>query len=131
MAAVLEADAMVLWDKIRLWEWEVDSTCGVPDLGFLMEEKFNVLAEAALRVMDNFARQLGRATSEKTKPGQQLILMLGQCLDCLHLLPMTCTHAIVLGAHVQRLTLELWGFVNYYTVIVGRLEMPTLRRKPD
>ncbi|KAL6300154.1 hypothetical protein BKA93DRAFT_752913 [Sparassis latifolia] len=88
MAAVLEADVMVLWDKIRLWEWEVDSTCSVPDLGFLMEEKFNALAEAAL-----------------------------QCLDHLHLLPMTCTHAITLGAHVQCLTLELWGFVNYCTVI--------------
>ncbi|KAL6300831.1 hypothetical protein BKA93DRAFT_828788 [Sparassis latifolia] len=117
--------------KIRLWEWEVDSTCGVPDLGFLTEEKFNMLAEAALRVMDNFARQLGRATSEKMKPGQQLILMLGQCLDRLHLLPTTCTHVIALRAHVQCLTLELWGFVNYYTVVVGQLETPTLRRKPD
>ncbi|GBE80380.1 hypothetical protein SCP_0300950 [Sparassis crispa] len=131
MAAVLEADAMVLWDKIRLWEWEVDSTCSVPDLGFLTEEKFNALAEAALRVMDNFTRQLGRATSEKMKPGQQLILMLGQCLDRLHLLPMTCTHVIALGAHMQHLTLKLWGFVNYYNVVVGRLEMPTLHRKPD
>ncbi|GBE84377.1 hypothetical protein SCP_0603560 [Sparassis crispa] len=69
--------------------------------------------------------------SEKNKAGMQLLLMLTQCLDRLHLLPTSCNHTIVLGAHVQCLTLKLWGYVNYYSVIVSRLETPTLHGSAD
>ncbi|KAL6302303.1 hypothetical protein BKA93DRAFT_751361 [Sparassis latifolia] len=116
LQSVVEADAMVLWDTIRVWEWEVDTTCGVPELGFLVEDKLKALTEMAL---------------QKNKAGMQLLLMLAQCLDRLHLLPTSCNHAIALGAHVQCLTLELWGYVNYYSVVVGHLETLTLHGSAD
>ncbi|KAL6298780.1 hypothetical protein BKA93DRAFT_830413 [Sparassis latifolia] len=131
LQSVVEADAMVLWDKIRVWEWEVDTTCRVPELGFLVEDKLKALTETALRVTHRFKHKLGNTVSEKNKAGMQLLLMLVQCLDRLHLLLTSCNHAIMLGAHVQCLTLELWGYVNYYSVIIGHLKTPTLHGSVD
>ncbi|KAL6298964.1 hypothetical protein BKA93DRAFT_830298 [Sparassis latifolia] len=95
-------------------------------LDFLVEDKLKALTEMALHVTHRFKHKLGDTVSEKNKAGMQLLLMFAQCLDHLHLLPTSCNHAIALGAHVQHLTLELWGYVNYYSVIVGHLETPTL-----
>ncbi|GBE89742.1 hypothetical protein SCP_1700670 [Sparassis crispa] len=126
LQSVVEADAMVLWDKIRVWKWEVDTTCSMPELGFLVEDKLKALTETALRVTHRFKHKLGDMVSEKNKVGMQLLLMLAQCLDRLHLLLTSCNHVIALSAHVQHLTLELWRYVNYYSVVVGHLETLTL-----
>ncbi|GBE84378.1 hypothetical protein SCP_0603570 [Sparassis crispa] len=59
LQSMVEADVMVLWDKIWVWEWEVDTTCGVPELGFLVEDKLKELTETALHVTHRFKHKLG------------------------------------------------------------------------
>ncbi|OBZ69378.1 hypothetical protein A0H81_10633 [Grifola frondosa] len=66
----------------------------------------------------------GAMYEEKKKVGYQQALMLQQCVDCLHLLPTGPDTVIVLATHIQRLALEIAGYITWLNILIPRLSEP-------
>lgn len=106
----------VFFQDIPSWFWQEDSECGVPDLGFLKHNDImDSLSSGAGNVISRFEQA---PYPEKKEHGWHLVLLIRNALDRLRVIPSGWTHAIITARHVQRLCLELLGYITYLTDVV-------------
>ena len=113
----------VLWRTLCKQDWELDD-CSVIGVGFLHRELEQRLAEEALEAMKQFR---GLRSNQRDRKGWNdigdfLVLCLRHTLDRLRCLPAVPGVTISLAAHVQRLTLELFGLVEWLGKVFERVK---------
>ncbi|KAH9910924.1 uncharacterized protein BXZ73DRAFT_93508 [Epithele typhae] len=112
----------ILWSLLMpSRDWVEDGTVGVPGLGFLKADVRNDLTNGARYATDAF-QQVSGLTPERRAYGDQLCLVVSQCLDRMNRLPSYAPVAVAVGAHLQRVGLELLGLRTYLTVLLPRLD---------
>ncbi|KAI0745215.1 hypothetical protein C8Q76DRAFT_607355, partial [Earliella scabrosa] len=112
----------VLWRELDPdKDWAEDHAAGMIGSGQLtsdLRDSLFVTAQAALDKVETM--------SDVTRPRaafvRELALALRQCLERMERLPGSAALCIALGAHIQRLSLELHGLHTYLTVVLPRLE---------
>ncbi|KAH9927713.1 uncharacterized protein B0H18DRAFT_1210474 [Fomitopsis serialis] len=116
-----ETNVRCMFDVVDPSCWAADTTCGVPDLGFLSPRYLNLLKSTAQRVIIKY-QTCGDDKEEKQKQfGYHLSQTIYQALDQLFILLTWRTHAVALASHVQRLTLELCGLIVLFDVVQPRV----------
>ncbi|RDX43310.1 hypothetical protein OH76DRAFT_1361389, partial [Lentinus brumalis] len=100
----------VLWVTIQKTDWKV-LNCGVLGVGLLHSDLEDMLVDAGQEAIGRL-HELGD-TGRWRKQGQFLIVCLNHTLDTLRTLPAVQGVIITLAAHVQRLTLEIWGLIKW------------------
>ncbi|OJT03263.1 hypothetical protein TRAPUB_6130 [Trametes pubescens] len=111
----------VLWEDLRPdVHWTEDPETGVKGLGFLTKDIRNALVDAAELIL-----AATEAYCTGTEPirahGRFLRMLLRQVVDRMNRLPSTSGIAVAVGAHVQRLGLELEGILGYINTFEPRL----------
>ena len=101
----------VLWRAIVPQDWKVQN-CGVDGMGLLEEELLASLTSAAEEAIGRFY-DLTPFAGAWQRQGSFLTVCLRHTLDRLRVLPTFRGVTISLAAHVQRLTLEMWGLVKW------------------
>ncbi|KAH9941743.1 uncharacterized protein BXZ73DRAFT_41713 [Epithele typhae] len=101
-------------------DWQEDPTVGVPGLGFLSSELRKNLSKAAQYVSTEF-QNIPDIAAHRRSYGQQLCLVLTQCLDRMNRLPSYAPVAVAVGAHIQRVGLELLGLCTYFHEVFSRI----------
>lgn len=115
---------VVLWRNLRPEEdWYEDRRAGVLSLGYLHRPIVEELNTAVELVVAAF-RSIPGLSGERRVLGDQLCLMLRQCAGRMTRLPSRPGIAVAVGAHVQRLCLELAGLRTYLQVVAPRIEAP-------
>ncbi|KAL1944387.1 hypothetical protein VTO73DRAFT_3572 [Trametes versicolor] len=114
----------VLWRNLRPEEdWYEDRRAGVLSVGYLHPPIIEGLYTAAERAVAAF-RSIPGLSSSRRALGDQLCMMLGQCVGRLSRLPAKPGIAVAVAAHVQRLCLELAGLKIYLEVVTPRIDAP-------
>ncbi|KAI0648455.1 hypothetical protein C8Q79DRAFT_999793 [Trametes meyenii] len=114
----------ILWRNLRPEEdWQEDRRGGVHSLGYLSTLIVEGLACAAEATISGFRSILG-LTSARRALGDQLCLLLRQCIERMCCLPARPAIAVAVAAHVQRLSLELAGLKLYLGVVAARIDSP-------
>ncbi|KAI0644779.1 hypothetical protein C8Q79DRAFT_911688 [Trametes meyenii] len=114
----------ILWRNLRPEEdWQEDCRGGVHSLGYLTMPIVEGLAFAADTAISGFHAISGLSQSRRAL-GQQLCLLLRQCVERMRRLPARPAVAVAVAAHVQRLTLELAGLKLYLEVVAARIDSP-------
>ncbi|KAI9068667.1 hypothetical protein FKP32DRAFT_1561202, partial [Trametes sanguinea] len=101
-------------------DWKVED-CGVRNVGFLKPEVLKPLELEASKAIQSLM-SCHRSRKEWNDVGRFLIVCLRQTLDRVRVLPAPQSVTISLAAHVQHLTLEMYGLRNLLDVILQRLE---------
>ncbi|KAI9062144.1 hypothetical protein FKP32DRAFT_1574511 [Trametes sanguinea] len=101
-------------------DWQVEH-CGVRNVGFLKPEVLKPLELEATKAIQRL-NSCRRDRREWNEVGRFLIVCLCQTLDRVRVLPAPQGVMISLAAHVQRLTLEVYGLRNLLDVMLQRLE---------
>ncbi|RPD55069.1 hypothetical protein L227DRAFT_510622, partial [Lentinus tigrinus ALCF2SS1-6] len=102
----------VLWRTLQLEDWKVVN-CGVIGVGLLDGELLDSLVDAAEEVINRFYEVSSRASGPWRKQATFITICVRHTIDRLRILPAFRGVIISLAAHVQRLTLELWGLVKW------------------
>ncbi len=106
----------MLWRTLGKQDWKPDD-CGVVGVGFLDRELEKELVEEASDVIKRFN---DRRLDYKDYKGWNDI---GDFLVvCLRYLPAVPSVIVSLAAHIQRLTLELFGLVEWLGEVFGRVK---------
>ncbi|KAI1785584.1 hypothetical protein LXA43DRAFT_899421 [Ganoderma leucocontextum] len=113
----------VLWRTLRKQDWKPDD-CGVVGVGFLDRNLEKELAEEASGAMKRFQDHCSDHKDHKgwDEIGDFLVACLRHTLDHLRCLPAVTGVVISLAAHVQRLTLELFGLVEWLGKVCERVK---------
>ncbi|KAI1789693.1 hypothetical protein LXA43DRAFT_892434, partial [Ganoderma leucocontextum] len=113
----------VLWRTLGKQDWKPDD-CGVVGVGFLDSELEKQLADEASDAMKRFQDRGSDHKDHKgwNNIGEFLVVCLRHTLDRLRCLPGVPGVVISLAAHVQRLTLELFGLVEWLGKVVERVK---------
>ncbi|KAI0691933.1 hypothetical protein C8T65DRAFT_711463 [Cerioporus squamosus] len=99
----------IVWVTLqRESDWAPSREAALHAVGFLKEHIRDALSFAASQAIDRFDSFVGRPDHLRSY-GQEIRLLLRKCLDTMRRLPTPASVAIALGAHVQRLSLELDG----------------------
>ncbi|RPD71232.1 hypothetical protein L226DRAFT_446277, partial [Lentinus tigrinus ALCF2SS1-7] len=102
----------VLWRTLQLEDWKVVN-CGVIGVGLLDGELLDSLVKAAEEAINRFYEVSSRASGPWRKQATFITICVRHTIDRLRVLPAFHGVIISLAAHVQRLTLELWGLVKW------------------
>ncbi|TBU25757.1 hypothetical protein BD311DRAFT_798761 [Dichomitus squalens] len=110
----------ILWQTLSPLDWK-PADCGVTGLGFLEKKLENALIDEAV---DTISRYEKCPTDHKawTEIGTFLVICLRHAFDRLRSIPAISGVVISLAAHVQRLTLELSGLVEWLNVVIHRVK---------
>ncbi|TFK84576.1 hypothetical protein K466DRAFT_496324 [Polyporus arcularius HHB13444] len=100
----------ILWTTFKPSDWKVNN-CGVLGVGLLHPDTQDMLIDAVQEVISRL-HELGEDGPWRSQ-GHFLIVCINHTLDCLRLLPAARGVIITLAAHVQRLSLELWGLIKW------------------
>ena len=112
----------ILWRTLSVGDWKADD-CGVPGLGFLDKHLQDGLAQEASECIDRFLETLDSMNCEGWKDiGRFLWVCLRHTVDRLRSIPALPAVIISLAAHVQRLTLELYGLLEWLKVVFKRVK---------
>ena len=113
----------VLWHTLDRHDWTPDD-CGVIGVGFLDRELEKQLASEASDAIGRFRDHRLDHKDHKgwNDVGDFLVVCLQHTLDRLHCLPAAPGVIISLAAHVQRLTLELFGLVEWLSKVFQRVK---------
>ncbi|KAH9910932.1 uncharacterized protein BXZ73DRAFT_1567, partial [Epithele typhae] len=84
-------------------DWAEDVNVGVPGLGFLLPDIRSHLCQAAEYATSKFMTIVG-VPPHRISYGEQLCLVLRQCLERMMRLPSDAVVSIAVGAHIQRVT---------------------------
>lgn len=114
----------ILWANLHpTTHWKEDLETGVKGLGYLDKDTRSALTTVADMV--SAKTEFCCVGTEATRAhGRLLRLLLGQVVDRMTQLPSPPGIAIAVGAHVQRLCLELEGILTYLNVVQPRLNNP-------
>ncbi|KAI1796665.1 hypothetical protein LXA43DRAFT_1089747 [Ganoderma leucocontextum] len=99
--------------------WVQERTIGFSGVGYIVKETRDALlaaAESAIRRCEET-----KAPDNVAKHGRLLIRILRQVVDRMRFYPVTARVAIRVGAHVQRVCLELAGLKMYMEIVDPRL----------
>ncbi|PIL28190.1 hypothetical protein GSI_09727 [Ganoderma sinense ZZ0214-1] len=114
----------ILFTTLRAVDhWAEDAGIAVHGLGLICEEvrdQLRLAAESALAWVDS----LDDANEHSRRYSVYLAMLLRQVIDRMYYLPAVSTRSIAVAAHIQRISLELWGMKTYLTVVVPRMESP-------
>ena len=113
----------VLWRTLSMNDWNPDD-CGVVGVGFLDRELEKQLAGEASDAVQQFRdNRLDHKDHQGWNDiGDFLVVCLQHTLDRLRCLPALPGVIISLAAHVQRLTLELFGLVEWLSKVFERIK---------
>nr|VWO99984.1 Protein SEY1 (EC [Ganoderma boninense] len=112
----------VLWRTLSRLDFEPDD-CGVIGVGFLNRELEKQLSDEASDTVERFLNhRLGQEDHKGWNDiGDFLVVCLRHTLDRLRCLPAVPGIIVSLAAHVQRLTLELYGLVEWLGKVFDRM----------
>lgn len=111
----------ILWVVLRHeTDWLASSTSALKGVGFLKDHIREPLRSAASQAIAAFDTVMGGPDHLRAY-GQELRLVLRQCVDSIQRLPTPPGVAIALGAHIQRLSLELFGIRMYLREVLPRM----------
>ncbi|EIW60901.1 uncharacterized protein TRAVEDRAFT_119303, partial [Trametes versicolor FP-101664 SS1] len=115
----------VLWRNLNPDnDWEADRDAGAAlSVGFLRHSIVVDLTVAAGQVVKAFRAIPGLPTTQR-EIGDQLSLMLRQCVERLSRLPAGRMVTIAVAANVQRLSLELAGLKIFLETVAPRIQTP-------
>ena len=102
-------------------DWEQRNEVMVKGLGFLVQSTRQSLTEAGRFAIERFQAMTG-TRQDIHRYGSFLVMMLRQVMDRMNHVASHPRTAIAVGAHVQRLCLELAGLKTYVQQVVPRLE---------
>ena len=108
---VTEPSVMLFFPLARA-DWTETPQCGVTGLGLVKSEFIQPLGEEALRVCQTV--EALRIPEKAQRLLRQLKVTMRQLFQRLQAVPTTYQHALVAFAHLQRLTLEVFGLMLYY-----------------
>ncbi|KAI0710932.1 hypothetical protein C8Q76DRAFT_624512, partial [Earliella scabrosa] len=108
----------ILWRTFCKNDWKVDN-CGVPGVGFLTPKLQDELANEADAAV---WRYLEHSNTDWHKMGKFLVLCLRHTVDRLRKIPAPPNVIICLAAHIQRLTLELYGLIEWLDEVLDRVK---------
>ncbi|RPD52462.1 hypothetical protein L227DRAFT_514772 [Lentinus tigrinus ALCF2SS1-6] len=112
----------ILWLELRPdSDWVGSPSSALRGVGFLKEHIRDALSFAACQAIERSDTLVGGPDHLRTY-GQDLRLVLRQCLDSVRRLPAPAGVAIALGAHIQRLSLELLGIYTYLREVLPRMQ---------
>ncbi|KAI0705710.1 hypothetical protein C8Q76DRAFT_771335 [Earliella scabrosa] len=112
----------VLWISLcPSRDWIEDRFCGLIGHGFLVESIRSDLHRAAEDIIAR-ARAITGVSPRRMAFVRELILVLQQCVERMRRLPSLPVMAVAVGAHIQRLSLELLGLERYLLIVLPRLE---------
>ncbi|KAI1788282.1 hypothetical protein LXA43DRAFT_974922 [Ganoderma leucocontextum] len=112
----------ILWHTLSPADWKPDD-CGVPGLGFLDKQLQMELVNEANDTVSRFHECLdGNAHKGWDDLGCFLVTCLYQTMDRLRAIPALPGVIVSLAAHVQRLTLELSGLIEWLKVVFVRVK---------
>lgn len=105
-------------------DWVEENSAGFESIGYLQETIRVPLREAASQAVRGFdsARPSGKGLLDH---GKLLIIILRQAVDRMEKIPSTAGTAVAVGAHVQRVCLELAGLRIYQQKVLRRLDSAT------
>ncbi|KAI0689584.1 hypothetical protein C8T65DRAFT_588538, partial [Cerioporus squamosus] len=109
----------VCWRTLRPSDWQVDN-CGITNVGFLEVILHSELISEGLNAISRYTK-CRRSGTGWDKIGDFLVVCLSHVMDRLRYIPAPPNMVIALAAHVQRLTLELYGMVEWLTVVMDRV----------
>ncbi|EIW61152.1 uncharacterized protein TRAVEDRAFT_117289 [Trametes versicolor FP-101664 SS1] len=116
-----DASRKILWEDLRPdVHWTEDPETGVKGLGFLKKETRDALADAAELILATTEAHC-RGTEPIRAHCRFIRMILRQVVDRMKQLPSTSGIAVAVGAHVQRLGLELEGILAYLVWFEPRL----------
>lgn len=116
-----DASRKILWEDLRPdVHWTEDPETGVKGLGFLKKETRDALAHAAELILATTEVHC-KGTEPIRVHGRFIRMILRQVVDRMKQLPSTSGIAVAVGAHVQRLGLELEGILAYLVLFEPRL----------
>ncbi|TFK87313.1 hypothetical protein K466DRAFT_491098 [Polyporus arcularius HHB13444] len=102
-------------------DWEPAPGAGMRGVGFLKPSIRDELSIAAATVISRYDMLVGGPDHLRAY-GQELRVVLKHCVSSVHRLPTPAGVAIALGAHVQRLSLELAGICTYLREVLPRMQ---------
>ncbi|KAH9912049.1 uncharacterized protein BXZ73DRAFT_56620 [Epithele typhae] len=112
----------VLWHSLLASrDWNEDPSVGVPGLGFLDAVLRNNLQRGALYATTAYQQSTGPSSRFRSY-GDQLCLVIVQCVDRMNRLPSYAPVAVAVGAHIQRVGLELLGLRTYISQVLTRID---------
>ncbi|KAI0746123.1 hypothetical protein C8Q76DRAFT_605681, partial [Earliella scabrosa] len=119
----------VLWTSLAPdRDWVVGKWCGFGHVGFLASALREQLEHAAQHALTR-ADELRSSTCSQQGYVRELCLVLHQCIERMRRLPAPAATAVAIGAHIQRLCLELLGLHTYITIVLPCLESDQLFHK--
>ena len=101
--------------------WEPFPEAHVQGMGFLKAHLRMGLTDTAREALGLF-QSVSDESADYQAYGQELALVLKQCVDRMTRIPSPRTIAVAVGAHIQRVSLELAGLVIYLRVVRPRLQ---------
>ncbi|KAH9912987.1 uncharacterized protein BXZ73DRAFT_55771 [Epithele typhae] len=114
----------VLWTTLAPSQhWREDPSVGVPGLGFLEHGLRQQLREAACFAFTRYQSIVG-VPPHRLAYGDQLCVVIRQCVERMNRLPSYAPVAVAVGAHIQRVALELMGLHMYLTTVLSRMDSP-------
>ncbi|KAI1784485.1 hypothetical protein LXA43DRAFT_1066736 [Ganoderma leucocontextum] len=114
----------ILWRTLSLADWKPDD-CGVPGIGFLDKALQNNLVQEAEDTISRYfacSDVVGIGRVGWNEMGRFLVVCLQHTMDRLRSIPTLPGIIISLAAHVQRLTLELSGLIEWLKVVFKRVQ---------
>ncbi|KAI0691553.1 hypothetical protein C8Q76DRAFT_634496 [Earliella scabrosa] len=112
----------ILWASLNPHhDWVELQSDGLVGRGYLAVPIQDRLIYAAHRAIERF-HSLDHVPPRRLAFGQELILVLRQCIERMRRWPALPTVAIALGAHIQRVTLELMGLETYFNIVLPRAD---------
>ncbi|KAH9936722.1 uncharacterized protein BXZ73DRAFT_89287 [Epithele typhae] len=103
--------------------WREDPSVGVPGLGLLEHGLRQQLREAACFAFTRYQSIVG-VPPHRLAYGDQLCVVIRQCVERMNRLPSYAPVAVAVGAHIQRVALELMGLHMYLTTVLLRMDSP-------
>ncbi|KAI1782324.1 hypothetical protein LXA43DRAFT_1104268 [Ganoderma leucocontextum] len=103
--------------------WAEDAGIAVRGLGLIRGEVRDQLREAAASALA-WVDSMDMKDDRTHRYGLFLAMLLRQVVDRMCYLPAVPTRAMAVAAHIQRLSLELWGLKTFLTVVLPRMESP-------
>lgn len=107
--------ADILWRTFYDADWK-PYDCGIVGLGYIDADITDELVTVADDIIASYER-CAETHKDDDSQGQFIVACLRNTLDRFRLLPAVQQVAIALAAHVQRLTLELCGMIEWLTVV--------------
>ena len=101
-------------------DWVADDGCSVKGVGFLKRSIRRDLSQCAEQAIHVFDTCFGGPEHHRAY-GQELRIVLCNCVDNMNRMPARPAIAVALGAHIQRLSLELVGLQTYLREVFPRI----------